>query len=206
MFIQRQFASETRQATQRSRRLRKDATESPLRPAAEAAGCERGRLRRRVRRLAVVLAAVPCVLVISAGAASASTSGAQWSPYISPQKWTGYFGNCTIRSGPVYDPYTASDGRFAVIGGGQLQCGTLHSYRITVQEYFSRTGAAGSYYPTVGATTYSATDYGFTGILETGRVCGSGYWSTAVTVSTAGYTPLTFYSNPNSKPVSATLC
>lgn len=205
MFTQPQLASKISQARQRSCTMRgKDFTESPISAAGAAAGRERGRLARRLRRLAAALAAAGCALVISAGAASASTSGAQWSPSIPPQQWNGYFGNCTIKSGPVYDPYTTSDGRFDIIGGGQLACSTVHSYQITTQEYFSRTGTGASYYPQAGSNTYSATNYGFSGILETGRLCGTGYWYTRVTVSTTGYAPLYFDSYAHYVP--ATLC
>jgi hypothetical protein len=204
MLIQRQLVRKIMQTPQHRRMLRqKDLIESPARPAAATVAREGGRRPRRLRRLVLALAGIPCALIISAGTASAATA-AQWSPYIPPQQWNGYFGNCTIKSGPVYDPYTTSDGRFAVIGGGQLVCGTVHSYRITVQEYFSQTGVGASYYPQAGSNTYSATNYGFSGILETGRLCGNGYWFTRVTVSATGYAPLYFDSNAHY--VSAALC
>ena len=138
------------------------------------------------------------MLVVGAGAASADT----WSPYIAAQHWYGYFGNCTVTSGPVYDNYTSAHG-FAVIGGGQLICSTTHSYQIRTQEYYSATGASSSYYLVANSSLYSATNTGFSGILETSRVCGTGYWITRVTVSVAGYQSLYFDSYPNKVAVAA---
>jgi len=162
------------------------------RPAASDAGAAapargRRRLTRRLSKLAIGLSGAACVLVLGAGAASADS----WSPYISAQQWHGYFGNCTVTSGPVYDNYTSTHG-FAVIGGGQLICSTAHSYQIRTQEYYSATGAGASYYPVASSGLYSATNTGFSGILETSRVCGTGYWFTRVTVSVAGYQSLYF--------------
>jgi hypothetical protein len=146
-----------------------------------------GSLSRHLRRLAIGVTGAICALVLGAGAASADS----WSPYIAPQQWPGYFGNCTITSGPVLDPYTSSHG-FAAIGGGQLACSMTHTYQIRTQEYFSSTGVGSSYYLVANSSLYSATNRGFSGILETSRVCGTGYWFTRVTVSVAGYSPLYF--------------
>lgn len=158
---------------------------------------------RRLRWLALSVAGAICALVFGAGVASAA-SGPQWSPAISPQYWSGYFGNCSIVAGPVYDPYTTG-GRYDVIGGGQLFCSTSHSYSVKTQEYFSRTGAGASYYLQSDSGWYSATNSGFpTSIQETGRVCGTGYWFTRVTVSVAGYSSL--YFDSTSHYASATLC
>lgn len=196
-----QFTGKSGQGGQRSRESQ--AAEVLESPRAVFTG-RTGRLIRPLRRLlAAGLASAACILLIGAGAASASTSGAQWSPVFPPQTWYGYFGNCTIKAGPVYDPYT-SGGRFAVIGGGQIICSTVHNYRVTTLEYFSTTGVGASYYPQTGAATYSANNYGFSGILETGRLCGTGYWFTRVTVSATGYSPVYFDSYAHY--VSATLC
>jgi hypothetical protein len=160
---------------------------------ADAVAPVRGRrlvTRRRLSRLAIGLSGVACALVLGAGAASADT----WSPFITPQQWPGYFGDCTVTSGPVYDNYYpkyTSHG-FAVIGGGQLLCNTVHSYQMRTVEFYSGTGAAGSYLPVATSRTYPATDAGFYGMLETSRVCGTGYWFTRVIVSVAGYQPLYF--------------
>lgn len=150
---------------------------------------------RRLSRLAIGLSVAACALVLGAGAASAD----DWSPFIPPQQWPGYFGDCTITSGPVYDwyyPKYTSHG-FAVIGGGQLRCNTAHSYQIRTVEFYSGTGVGASYLPVATSRTYSATDAGFYGMLETGRVCGSGYWFTRVIVSVAGYQSLYFDSYAN---------
>lgn len=147
-----------------------------------APGRNRGRLSRRLQRLAICLAGASCALMLGAGAASADT----FSPKVPPQY--GYISNCTITAGPVYDPYTSSHG-FAVIGGGRLTCSTAHTFQIWTQEYYSQT-RVGGYYLVSSNGPYSTTNYGFSGILETGRVCGTGYWITRVTVSLAGYSPV----------------
>jgi hypothetical protein len=204
MFTKFQFTGKLTRDRQPVRKSQcDDASESQTNPAETPSRSHR-RPTRRLRLLALSLAGATCALVLGAGAASAA-SGPQWSPRIAPQYWQGYFGNCNILSGPVYDPYTTSDGRFAVIGGGQLSCSTIHSYQVRTQEYFSRTGAGTSYYLQSDSGWYSAANYGFpTGIQETGRLCGTGYWFTRVTVSVAGYSTLYFDSNPHY--VAATLC
>ena len=161
----------------------------------------RGRFSRRLRRLGICLAGASCALILGAGAASADT----FSPTVPPQY--GYVSDCTITAGPVYDPHSSSHG-FAVIGGGRLSCYTAHSYQIWTQEYYSRT-RVGGYYLVSTNGPYSATNYGFSGILETGRVCGTGYWITRVTVSLAGYSPVYVDSTAGYVPAlgySATVC
>ena len=101
----------------------------------------------------------------------------------------------TVKAGPVYDPYT-QNGNFDVIGGGTFWCQTIHTYAIKVTEYFALPG--GNYYAQAGAHSYSATNYYTNGIVETGRLCGTGWWYTAVKVTAAGYAPaLVFKSNPH---------
>jgi hypothetical protein len=167
-------------------------------------GRNRGRLTRRLRRLSVSLAVAACALVLGAGAASADS----FSSKVPPQHWYGYFGNCSITAGPVYDPSTSSHG-FAVIGGGQLTCTTVHTYQVWTQEYFSATGVGASYYPRGTTGYYTASNYGFSGIVESGRACGIGHWFTRVTVSVSGYSPIYFDSYANYVPAlgySATVC
>jgi hypothetical protein len=131
----------------------------------------------------------------SAAVATAPNPYASWSQRIPPQEWDGYFGSdCTIKAGPVWDTQNTG-GQFAAIGGGTLYCQTLHTYTITVTEYFAHPG--GYYSAQPGTRSYSATNYGTNGILQTGRLCGTGWWYTAVQVAAAGYTPaLVFKSNP----------
>jgi hypothetical protein len=148
----------------------------------------RGRHSRRLRRLVIGLAMAACALVLGTGTASAGQLTYNWSPYIHYQEWQGYFGgDCTIRSGPVYDPYKSSYG-FAAIGGGWLSCATPHTYQIWVQEYFSPT-QAGPYYQKGTTGYYAASNYGTSAIVGSGRACGTGWWFTRVTVSASGYTP-----------------
>ena len=203
MFTKSQIISKPTRGQQPVRQSPGDDSSGSRTSPAERAGRRQGRPARCLRWLALSMAGATCALAFGTVAASAA-SGPQWSPYVAPQYWTGYFGNCDIVAGPVYDPYT-SGGRFDVIGGGQLFCGTSHSYQIKTQEYFSSTGAGASYYLISDSGWYSATNSGFpTAILETGRVCGTGYWFTRVTVGVAGYSSLYFDSNPHY--VSATLC
>lgn len=199
MFTKPQITSKPARSQQLVRQPnRNDSTASQASPAG-LPGRRPGRLGRRLRWLALSVAGATCALVFGAGAASAA-SGPQWSPVISPQYWSGYFGNCSILAGPVYDPYTTG-GRFDVIGGGQLFCSTSHSYSVKTQEYFSWTGTGASYYLQSDSGWYSATNSGFpTTIQETGRICGTGYWFTRVTVSVAGYSPLYFDSTPHYVP------
>jgi hypothetical protein len=174
-------------------------TETTLEPATKS----RGRVRRFARP-AVIAGAAAAALAMGVGTASADT----FSPYLAPQVYRGYFGNCTITSGPVKDPYQTSYG-FAAIGGGRLQCATPHSYQIWVQEYFSTTGVGASYYQRGATGYYSNYGYGFTGILETGRGCGNGHWFTRVTVASPGYQSLYFDSYAsavNARGVSAQAC
>ena len=147
-----------------------------------APGRSRGRLPRCLR-LVIGMAAATCVLVLGAGAASAAEWGSQWG-HIPPQ--SGYFGDCVIMSGPVWDQSGGAPPNFAVIGGGLLDCRTPHTYQMWTQEYFSMTGAPGSYY-LVATGYYSASNAGTPMILESGRVCGNGYWFTDVTVRLPGY-------------------
>jgi len=161
---------------------------------------------RKLAWLAVPVVTATAILGLTgapamAAATTAPNPNAQWSPYIPPQEWDGYFGNCTVKSGPVYDPYT-TNGKFDVIGGGTFWCRTIHTYTITVTEYFALPG--GNYYAQAGTHSYSATNYYTNGIVETGRLCGTGWWYTAVKIAAAGYSPaLVFSSTPHY--VSATL-
>lgn len=145
----------------------------------------RGRLSRRLRQLAIGAAGAACALMLGASAASADS---WWSPAYPPRVSVGNFGgDCTIRSGPVYDSNPPAQG-WGVIGGGQLACATPHTYQMWVQEYFSKTNAPGSYYRVATTGGYRpASDYG--GYAATSRICGSGYWFTRVIVSASGYTP-----------------
>ena len=77
----------------------------------------RGRLSRRLRQLAIGAAGAACALMLGASAASADS---WWSPAYPPRVSVGNFGgDCTIRSGPVYDSNPPAQ-RWGVIGGGQL--------------------------------------------------------------------------------------
>lgn len=152
---------------------------------------------KKLARIAVPVVAALTTLGLSgapalAAVATAPTPNAQWSYKIQPQVWGGYFGNCTVKAGPVYDPYTMN-GNFDIIGGGTLWCQTIHTYTIKVTEYFALPG--GNWYAQAGSNSYSATNYATNGIVETGRLCGTGWWYTAVTVSVPGYSALTFSSN-----------
>ena len=156
--------------------------------ATAASGRSRGRRPRRLHRLVLAMAAAACTLVLGAGTASADS----WSPYFPPQQYYGYFGgDCTIYSGPIYDPLSPSPHGFAVIGGGQLSCHTPHTYQMWVQEYFSLTGAPASYYQRGSTGYYSAGNYG--AFIESGRACGTGYWFTRVIISAVGYTPPVYF-------------
>jgi hypothetical protein len=152
---------------------------------------------KKLARLAVPVVAALATLGLSGAPALAATAtapipSAQWSK-IPPQEWDGYFGNCTVKAGPVYDPNTTKSGNFDIIGGGTVWCQTIHTYTIKVTEYFALPG--GKWYAQAGSNTYSATNYATNGIVETGRICGTGWWYTAVTVSVPGYSALTFSSN-----------
>jgi hypothetical protein len=159
---------------------------------------------RGLRRALLPLAAATLAIGLGAGAASAD----QFSPYVAPQVWRGQFGSCSITVGPVLDPLQTAHG-FAAIGGGGMSCGTLRTYQVWTQEFMSTTGVGASYYQRGGTGYFAATGYGFTGILESGRGCGAGYWFTRVTVSVAGYSPLHFDSTPRwtvASGRSGTLC
>lgn len=146
---------------------------------------------RRVRRVLLPVAAATLAIGIGAGTASAD----QFSPYVAPQVYRGQFGSCSITVGPVLDPLQTSHG-FAAIGGGGMACGSLRTYQVWTQEFMSTTGVGASYYQHGSTGYFAATGYGFTGILESGRGCGAGYWFTRVTVSVAGYASLHFDSKP----------
>jgi hypothetical protein len=149
----------------------------------------RRRLRRPLVAFVVSLLAALAMLVTSAGTASAA--GGDFNPTLS-LVYSGYFGNCSVTTGPVVDPLGSAHG-FAVIGGGRVNCNTRHTFTAWTQEFYSTTGAARSYYQVgLNSTTYT-NSYGFgSAILRTGRICGAGYWFTRVTVTAAGYSSVYF--------------
>jgi hypothetical protein len=154
-----------------------------------AAGHSSRRLARPIVAFVVSVLAALSMLVTSAG--SASAAGGDFNPSLS-LIYHGYFGNCSITTGPVVDPNGTAHG-FAVIGGGRINCNTRHTFTLWTQEFYSTTGAANSYYQVgLNSTTYT-NSYGFgSGILRTGRICGAGYWFTRVTVSANGYSSVYF--------------
>lgn len=160
-------------------------TSTQTRPLATSKSRPRHRGLRSLVRLLMASVFAAMLLLTTAGAASADT----FSPWVPPQRYSPYFGDCTVTVGPVYDPYTSSHG-FAVIGGVNVACGSRHNIQAWVQEAYSPSGAAGSYY-FVGqyGYTYFANSYGFGAgrILETSRICGAGYWYTVATISVSGY-------------------
>jgi len=151
-----------------------------------------GRFVARWRRRALIALVAAATTV---GISAASAAADQFSPYVAPQHYYGYFGSCSITVGPVLDPLQTAHG-FAAIGGGAMSCGTSHTFKVWTQEFMSTSGAAATYYQHGGTGYFAATGYGFTGILESGRGCGTGYWFTRVTVSAAGYSPIYFDSVP----------
>lgn len=128
----------------------------------------------------------------AAGTASAATyTPGDFNPALSVV-YRGYFGNCSIETGPIVDPYGTSHG-FAVIGGGRINCTTRHTFTAVTREYWSATGVGASFYSQSANSTTYTNSFGFgSRTLETGRVCGTGYWFTRVTVAASGYASLYF--------------
>ena len=160
---------------------------------------------RRRRMVAAATLAGACLALASETAASADT----FSPYQNlVAKYYGYFGNCNITSGPVFDPYATSHG-FAAIAGGQVNCATRHDIQAWSQQLWSPDNVHWYNVGTAGHTYFpNSTGFG-TRILESSRLCGSGYWSTRVTVSVAGYQSLHFDSPSgyvNARGISDTTC
>jgi hypothetical protein len=125
----------------------------------------------------------------------AASTSAQWSPYIGYNYWTGWFGNCTIEAGPVYDPET-TNGKYAVIGGGSWNCGTQHTITITTQEQFHVGGSKSWETLSPGGHYFGpATGTYLNGTEVTVRYCGVGYWRTRVQIAAAGYQSYYFYTS-----------
>ena len=139
---------------------------------------------RRTKRagIAVVLA------LLVAAFLGQSASAASWG-FNGYNSWNWY--GCKINAGPVYDPHT-SQGRFAVIGGGQFTaCPVRHNFEVYVQEQY-KAKLGGPVY-NIGARAASGlfrNSYGMPAgnIAQTARLCGyTGYWRTAVDVWSNGY-------------------
>jgi len=141
------------------------------------------------RRFSIAVLVVAIAIAAHASAASAST----FSPVIPPSTWT--WGDCNISAGPVFDGFTSNWG---VIGGVQVVCRSTHSFiSTTVSEQWSSNGATFANYGSNGSAYFPKTS-GFRSdyIVQTGRLCGSGYWRTAATVQIGGLGTWTFWSAP----------
>lgn len=135
---------------------------------------------KRKRFLAAGAALGMITLGVFCGVDPASASAADdFNPHL-VSTWEQQYGDCTIWSGPVVDPQQDRHG-FAVLAGGEMECGSDHHFTIIATEMFSSTGASDSYYPLDGAGSAVVTGRG-SGLVESTRWCGTGWWFTRVTV------------------------
>lgn len=156
----------------------------------------KARLTRRL--LGLLVAAMVAMLTMSQSAFADS-----WG-YGSPTKYN--WAGCSIQLGPVY--MAPVNGKFDVIGGaGLYQCSHQWNIEVWVREYFSPSGAQGTFYQ-VGNGNYTlfSNSYGMnTHILETNRICGNGYWQTDAFYRLNGTYTSGWVASSNQK-VAATLC
>jgi hypothetical protein len=169
---------------------------------------------RRTRRAGFVGATLVLAVLslLLSPAADAATWG--WSPYIPPN--TMQFHYCTVKAGPVKDPY-GSLSSYGSFGGAQItNCSTPSSFQIWVQEQYSP-----NYNPSTGAGTWYNigsqgvsryySNYWSSDLIVTGRTCSQYgvYWRTAVDVYVYNYGSGAYSGWHHSDPqysANATLC